>query len=113
MTSGAPWSVKGINPRAREIAKDLARRDGMTLGEWINKLILEDVIEGGNAPSSGFEPAPPGPRVVEAPRYSQDVPPRIEAAGHPADEVGRVASALDALSERIEAAERRSSSAIA
>ena len=39
MTSGVPWSVKGINPRAREIAKDLARRDGMTLGGWINKLI--------------------------------------------------------------------------
>jgi len=29
MTSGAPWSVKGIDPKAREIAKDLARRSGM------------------------------------------------------------------------------------
>ena len=42
MTSGAPWSVKGIDPKAREVAKDLARRSGMTLGEWLNRVILED-----------------------------------------------------------------------
>ena len=42
MTSGAPWSVKGIDPKAREVAKDLARRSGMTLGEWLNRMILED-----------------------------------------------------------------------
>jgi localization factor PodJL len=41
MTSGAPWSVKGIDPKAREIAKDLARRSGMTLGEWLNRMIVE------------------------------------------------------------------------
>lgn len=106
MTSGAPWSVKGINPRAREIAKDLARRDGMTLGEWINRMILDD-----EAPKAAVEPPAPG-GAPEAPRLSA-APPRLEAAGHPADEVGRVASALDALSERIEAAERRQTGALA
>jgi localization factor PodJL len=107
MTSGAPWSVKGINPRAREIAKDLARKDGMTLGEWINRLILED--EG--APASLSEPAA-GPTVIETPRRAAEAPARLEAVGHPADEVGRVASALDALSERIEAAEQRQAGAL-
>ena len=42
MSAGAPWSVKGIDPKAREVAKDLARRSGMTLGEWLNRVILED-----------------------------------------------------------------------
>lgn len=42
MTSGTPWSVKGIDPRARAIAKTAARREGMTLGEWLNRVILED-----------------------------------------------------------------------
>ncbi|WP_409035312.1 peptidoglycan-binding protein [Phenylobacterium sp.] len=42
MSSGTPWSVKGIDPKAREVAKDLARRSGMTLGEWLNRMILED-----------------------------------------------------------------------
>src|SRR5512140_3559851 len=47
MTAGAPWSVKGIDPKAREVAKDLARRSGMTLGEWPNRVILAaDVPEG-------------------------------------------------------------------
>ena len=77
MTSGAPWSVKGIDPKAREIAKDLARRSGMTLGEWLNRMIVE-----GEAPEPtplardyGFdiEPgpafeAPPEPIIVTAPR---------------------------------------------
>ena len=40
--AAAPWSVKGIDPKAREIAKDLARRSGLTLGEWLNAMILED-----------------------------------------------------------------------
>lgn len=42
MNAGAPWSVKGIDPKAREVAKDLARRHGMTLGEWLNRMILEE-----------------------------------------------------------------------
>jgi localization factor PodJL len=51
MTAPAPWSVKGIDPRAREVAKDLARRSGMTLGEWLNRMIVEQ----------GGEPAEPQP----------------------------------------------------
>lgn len=109
MTSGAPWSVKGINPRAREIAKDLARRDGVTLGEWINRMILDD-----EAPKTADEP-PPSLGVLEMPRSGADsnTPSRLEAVGHPADDVGRVAGALDALSDRIEAAERRQTGALA
>ncbi|WAC49907.1 hypothetical protein OVA03_08425 [Asticcacaulis sp. SL142] len=41
MSAGTPWSVKGIDSKAREVAKDLARRSGMTLGEWLNQVILE------------------------------------------------------------------------
>ncbi len=42
MSSSGPWSVKGIDPRARARAKTAARREGVTLGEWINRVILED-----------------------------------------------------------------------
>lgn len=38
----APWSVKGIDPKARAAAKTAARKKGMTLGEWLNRVILED-----------------------------------------------------------------------
>ena len=41
MSSAGPWSVKGIDPRARARAKTAARREGMTLGEWLNTVILD------------------------------------------------------------------------
>lgn len=41
MRSGIPWSVKGIEPEAREAAKQAARRAGMTLGTWLNQVIME------------------------------------------------------------------------
>ena len=132
MCAAAPWSVKGIDPKAREIAKDLARRSGMTLGEWLNQVILED---GGVEVDD--EPAPrhadsdqPAPRAATYPGASaarafadQPLPGRgtfgasaayrrIEAPEHPSDEVFRVTEALDRLSARIEAAEHRSTLAI-
>ncbi len=41
MKPGIPWSVKGVEPELREIAKTAARRSGMTLGEWLNSAINE------------------------------------------------------------------------
>ncbi|HWU14825.1 MAG TPA: Localization factor PodJS, partial [Caulobacter sp.] len=119
MTAAAPWSVKGIDPKAREVAKDLARRSGMTLGEWLNRMIIEG--EGFDAASlEAFgEPGRPSLAVNNDranPSYYETArggaPSRIEAREHPADEVGRVAVALDRLTDRIEAAEKRSAQAI-
>jgi len=39
MKSSAPWSVKGIERDARETAKEAAKREGMTVGEWLNQII--------------------------------------------------------------------------
>ncbi|MEM6413487.1 MAG: hypothetical protein AAF720_02390 [Pseudomonadota bacterium] len=39
MKSTAPWSVKGIERDARETAKEAARKQGLTVGEWLNKTI--------------------------------------------------------------------------
>ncbi|HQP20646.1 MAG TPA: hypothetical protein PLG07_10045, partial [Phenylobacterium sp.] len=52
------------------------------------------------------EPARPEPARAEAP------PARWEAPEHPADEIGRVALALDRLTERIETSEGRTGLAI-
>jgi localization factor PodJL len=45
MKPGIPWSVKGVEPELREIAKTAARRSGMTLGEWLNSAINEQADE--------------------------------------------------------------------
>ena len=108
MTAASPWSVKGIDPKAREVAKDLARRSGMTLGEWLNRMIIEGDGLGADArPASDEAPNRAYLEIVK-----EDAPPRIEIAEHPADEVGRVALALDRLTQRIEAAEGRNAAAI-
>ncbi|MET0336852.1 MAG: Localization factor PodJS, partial [Caulobacter sp.] len=108
MSAGAPWSVKGIDPKAREIAKDLARRSGMTLGEWLNRMILED-----DAPDLGdsvYGGGPQGHNVLDHPRSQRES--RFDPSGYPLDEAGRIALALERLSERIEAAEARQARAV-
>lgn len=45
MKLGVPWSVKGIRPEARETARAAARRSGMSLGEWLNSVILHSAAE--------------------------------------------------------------------
>src|SRR4051794_16866724 len=102
MTAAAPWSVKGIDPKAREVAKELARRSGMTLGEWLNRIILEDeALE--EFPSE----APVSPRLSRVsfetalspmPAPKPDAKPDAPA---PAGELGRIALALDRLTDRI------------
>ncbi len=41
MKAQIPWSVKGVEPGAREAAKVAARRAGLTLGAWLNQVIRE------------------------------------------------------------------------
>ena len=101
MTAGAPWSVKGIDPKAREIAKDLARRSGMTLGEWPNQVILEDEA-----------PVEESPRYPTFGRHAAPSQRRYESYSRPVEDVFRVTDMLDRLSARIEAADQRAANAI-
>ena len=84
----APWSVKGIDPKAREIAKDLARREGLTLGDWLNRMIEE----------SG-DPVEAGTSVESPPPFA-------------AEELDRLRQTIDRLDSRVDSAERRSTLAI-
>lgn len=49
MKFGVPWSVKGIRPEARESAREAARRSGMSLGDWLNSVILQQAEETAHA----------------------------------------------------------------
>jgi localization factor PodJL len=107
MTAAAPWSVKGIDPKAREVAKDLARRSGMTLGEWLNRVILEDdVPEEVTSEDHFIERAQRAQAEQARPRLVSVAPaPRN-------DDLARIAHALDRLTGRIEASETRTGFAI-
>lgn len=45
MAQTAPWSVKGIDPQARDAAKEAARKAGMTLGAWLNTVIADQAAD--------------------------------------------------------------------
>lgn len=62
-----PWSVKGVEPEAREAAKLAARRAGMTLGAWLNRVIRTGAAE----ELTGTRNAGPAPKA--------SVPPQLPA----------------------------------
>ena len=71
MKPGIPWSVKGIEPEVREAAKHAARKAGMTLGEWLNTVILDqsDELQPENQAAAAhqeefFEAEAPAPHPV-------------------------------------------------
>lgn len=99
MTAGAPWSVKGIDPKAREVAKELAARAGMTLGEWLNRSILD-----------GETPSAPG-RRPEASRESPQIGNR-DPFDRPEADLRRLTEVLDRLADRLEGSEGRTGQAI-
>ena len=85
MTDRGPWNIKGIDQRARAAAREAAREEGLSLGDYLNRLILEEAAE--TSSSAAY-----GSREGGASR---------DAAG-----------TLDQLTRRIEAAEARSTLAI-
>lgn len=90
MSHYGSWSVKGVDDRARAVAKEKARLKGVTLGDYINNLLLDGHSEA-------------GPRDLYGSPYPA-YPPHHAPAGHQ--------SALDTLAQRIEAVEARSTLAI-
>ena len=106
MSAAAPWSVKGIDPKAREVAKDLARRSGLTLGEWLNSMIMEEEDDDGVVPLAR-RPYVPEPYERRSRSRRLD-----DAYGASEDVFHRLSASVDAIAARLEAAERRSTVAI-
>ncbi len=90
----APWSVKGIDPKARAKAREHAQRDGITLGSYLNRLLLED-----SGSNDGEKSHSPLNSIL-----------RGEA---PPERVSEVASTLEEISRRMNAGENRSTQALA
>ncbi len=107
MSAAAPWSVKGIEPKAREIAKDLARRSGMTLGEWLNTIIMEDGDD-----DEGVVPLSRRPHAADSYERRGRSRRLDDAYGGNDNQLDRLGASIDAIAARLEAAERRSTIAI-
>ena len=93
MTQG-PWSVKGIDPKARELARERAQRQGVTLGQYLNSLLLE----ADSAPISEINLGDSLPRPAS---ISDD------------HDLRRMSQEIDQLAQRLEASTSRSARAVA
>jgi len=56
MTSDDPWHIKGVRPAARESAREAARRAGMSVGAWLDTVILDSALDEGIEPARPAEP---------------------------------------------------------
>jgi localization factor PodJL len=112
MTVGASRRTQGIDPKTRELAETLARQAGLSLSDWLAGMAGPQTPD--DALSHDDFDAPGGAAgYLETPRMKTGLPGRFEAPDHPGDELAKMTLALERLSERIEAAEARSTAAIA
>jgi localization factor PodJL len=106
MAGGIPRGARHVDPASRQMAEDLARRSGLSLNEWVSRLMAEGPEDATSQDYFSHASA----NYIEAPRA--EAASRYEAVDHPADEVSRVTQALERLSSRIESAENRQALAI-
>jgi localization factor PodJL len=90
MSQQAPWSVKGIDPKARSVARERAQRQGVTLGQYLNSLLLE----GDEAEFQEVNLADPFPRAAAD------------------SDLRRMSLEIDQLAQRLEASTSRSARAV-
>src|SRR5262245_12171643 len=82
MNQGVPWNVTGVRPDARDVAREAARRSGMSVGDWLNSVI--DIAAGARTRHRGQD-------------MHQDLPAQ---AGD--DQIARVYDRLDQMAHRLE-----------
>lgn len=107
MSGQTPWSIKGIRAETREAAKGLAQRDGLTIGEWMNRLI-EDIGSPEDDRSAGHYPS--GGQGWSAPQGTEPFPgahvpgvqPTWPSGAPQSGDASRLAQALESLTRRLE-----------
>lgn len=85
--SPSPWSVKGVEPEAREAAKIAARKAGLTVGAWLSQMIRQSASEqlrSGGTPSNqdtgGYDHASSQQPSGQNPGVQQGAGPQRSAA---------------------------------
>lgn len=111
MSGAQNWSVKGIDPKVREAAREAAARQGMSLGEYLNQALASGQLGGGGAqshPQNTPQQPPRAPRARSFGLSNTDFDGEddwnIGAGNRPADPTR--------LAQRIESIERRTQLAV-
>ncbi len=121
MAVNSPWSVKGVDPEAREAAKIAARKQGVNVGRWLSQTILAAASEELRSKRSDSDQRysenaqnTNQPREVHRDSQAYDDPPRQDHApiGPPALTAEAVLESIQKLAGRIEQSEQRTTDAI-
>ncbi len=112
MSGAQSWSVKGIDPKVREAAREAAARQGMSLGEYLNQALASGQLGGGGSQPNPQTPQQQPPLRQPRPRtyglshsdYEAEDDWNVGASNRPADPTR--------LAQRIEAIERRTQLAV-
>jgi localization factor PodJL len=91
-----PWHVKGVHPDARDVAREAARRSGLSVGAWLNSLIIE-AADKDVPPDEPGTPVPHGAGPLRNPR---------PAAPPAADHIASIGRQIDELKWRIDTLSR-------
>ena len=112
MRAELPWNVAGIPPEAREAARAAARREGLSVGEWLTRRIISELgeEEAGIAATTGESgPGFPIPSAAER-RGTEDMLARLaEAEAEASHTYRRIEEQLRSVGNGLDNAERSQS----
>jgi localization factor PodJL len=97
MRNGGPWRVRGIRAETRDTAREAARRSGMSVGEWLDSVVVDSAAE------EGIRPAAPRRRHHEDDDFA-------DFDRHPTDDIHGVHDRLDELTRHLDRLSRASRS---
>ena len=111
MKPRVPWSVKGVDPEARAIAKAAAQEAGLTLGQWLNTIIVEAgdpnaVPDSQDQTDGNIDAEAPWQAPVETPKYN--APPYQPPPSPGVKELALLQEALGNIAQKLEKSEERS-----
>jgi localization factor PodJL len=117
MRAELPWNVAGIPPEAREAARAAARREGLSVGEWLTRRILRSFsgMEDELAPMPYENRAPTGapldswglPPSAASRRDTEDMMARVGRSESESNEAWRrIEDQLRGLGRRLDSSER-------
>src|SRR5215510_1441176 len=98
MTSDMTWQARGARPQPLEAAREAARRSGMSVGEWLDSVILQSARQEGATPARRSDDG--RQEAATERRRREDATPRQDAS--PREPLAAVNARLDTLSQQLD-----------
>ena len=110
MRAELPWNVAGIPPEAREAARAAARREGLSVGEWLTRRILRSFSDLGEEPPAMPLDAWGLPASANSRRDTEEMLARVSRSETESSDVyRRIDEQLRGVARRLDGAERSQS----